>query len=320
MTLTAPRLRACFAILLAFALAGCGPARPYAECDPAAPQDVMRPASEQAIVDVSPPETATLGPQWRSPVDGMVLVYVPAGGFLMGASSEDPNALDDERPQHNVYLDAYWIDSTEVTNAMYALCVAVGACTPPAEDASFSRSPYYSHPTCAGYPVVHVTWLQAHDYYEWAARRLPTEAEWEKAARGTDGRRFPWGDQAPTGTLANLCGSECPSEPNAPSIDDGFFDTAPVGSFPAGASPYGVLDMAGNVWEWVADWWQADYYATSPETNPSGPSTGFTRVARGGCFTNPPAGIRTTVRASLTPTVPTGEFGGFRCALSATPQ
>ncbi|MEW6567810.1 MAG: SUMF1/EgtB/PvdO family nonheme iron enzyme [Chloroflexota bacterium] len=246
----------------------------------------------------------------------MVLVFVPEGEFLMGASSADPEAFDNEKPQHNVYLEAYWIDSTEVTNAMYALCVADGACTPPGEDASFSRSPYYSHPTCAGYPVIQVTWQQAQDYCEWAGRRLPTEAEWEKAARGTDGRIYPWGNQPPDGTRANLCGSECPNEANVPSIDDGFFDTAPVGTYPAGASPYGALDMAGNVWEWVADWWQPDYYATSPTVNPSGPSNGDTSVARGGSFANPPTGIRTTVRASLLPTASTAEFGGFRCAIS----
>jgi len=313
----APRLRASFAILVAFALAGCGPTRPYAECDPAAPQDVMRPASEQAIVDVSPPETAMLGTQWRAPVDGMVLVYVPAGEFLMGASSEAPDAFEDERPQHNVYLDAYWIDSTEVTNAMYGLCVASGSCTPPTEDASFSRSPYYSHPTCAGYPVVQVTWLQAHDYCEWAARRLPTEAEWEKAARGTDGRRFPWGDQAPTGTLANLCGSECRAEPRESNVDDGFIETSPVGSFPAGASPYGALDMAGNVLEWVTDWGRADYYSVSPEVNPSGPSTGDTRVLRGGSFVQLPVGITASARIFLLPAA-SNEYGGFRCALTAS--
>jgi formylglycine-generating enzyme required for sulfatase activity len=247
----------------------------------------------------------------------MVLVFVPEGEFLMGASVTDVEAFDDERPQHTVYLDAYWIDSTEVTNAMYAQCVADGACTLPDEEASFSRSPYYTSPTCARYPVVQVTWEQAQAYCEWAGRRLPTEAEWEKAARGTDGRIYPWGNDAPDGSRANLCGSECPNEANAPGIDDGFFDTAPVGNYPAGASPYGALDMAGNVWEWVADWWQAGYYAVSPAANPGGPSSGETRVARGGSFANPPAAIRATVRASLLPTASTGDFGGFRCAVTA---
>jgi formylglycine-generating enzyme required for sulfatase activity len=318
MAVTAPRVRANITLLMALALAGCGPVRPYAGCDPASEQDLAHSWTQQPIADVPAPGTATIGSQWRSLVDGMVLVYVPAGTFVMGASSTDPEAFENEMPQHDVYLDAFWIDSTEVTNAMYALCVADGACTPPAEDASFSRSPYYSHPTCAEYPVIQVTWEQAQGYCEWARRRLPTEAEWEKAARGTDGRVFPWGDQEPDGTRANLCGSECPNEANAPTVDDGFFDTSPVGTYPAGASPYGVLDMAGNVWEWVADWWQATYYAVSPAVNPTGPSTGDTRVARGGSFANPPVGIRVTARASLLPTASTGEFGGFRCALSAS--
>jgi formylglycine-generating enzyme required for sulfatase activity len=313
---TAPRACASITFLVAFGLAGCSPVRPHTGCDPASEQDHVLSGPQQPISNVSPPPTATIGSQWLSPVDRMILVYVPAGTFIMGASSTDPDAFENEKPQHSVYLDAYWIDSTEVTNAMYALCVADGECTSPAEDASFSRSLYYSHPTCGGYPVIQITWQQAHDYCAWAGRRLPTEGEWEKAARGTDGRVFPWGNQAPDGTRANLCGSECPNEANDPAIDDGFFDTAPVGSYPAGASPYGTLDMAGNVWEWVADWGQADYYSVSPAVDPLGPSTGDTRVLRGGAFTSPPQGIRVTNRTFLTPTVPTGEFGGFRCALS----
>jgi len=308
------RIRRGLLMLGVIGVASCSPITPSVGCDPGVPQG-------ESIDGTGAAQSGVLGPSmtWRSPVDGMVLVYVPAGEFLMGASALDADALDEEKPQHRVYLDSYWIDSTEVTNAMYAVCVSQGACTPPGEEASFSRREYYSHPACSGYPVVHITWQQAHDYCRWAGRRLPTEAEWEKAARGTDRRIYPGGNEEPDGSRANLCGSVCPNEANEPSIDDGFFDTSPVGAYPAGASPYGALDMAGNVWEWVADWGDARYYSVSPYSNPTGPETGHMRVLRGGAFTSPPPAIRVTVRAFLNATVSSGEFGGFRCAASSVP-
>jgi len=304
-----------FALVLAAAIAAgsCGPSRPSAGCDPAALQELDPPGPR-----ADPPASAELGGTWRSPVDGMVLVYVPAGDFLMGASSADPDALEDESPAHNVYLDAYWVDSTEVTNAMYGRCVAEGDCAAPAEEASFSRSSYYSDSSCAGYPVIQVTWQQADDYCAWTGRRLPTEAEWEKAARGTDGRLFPWGNQVPTDAIANLCGSECRIEPRDSAIDDGFPDTAPVGSFPGDSSPYGAFDMAGNVAEWVADRGQVDYYSASPSDNPAGPTTGDTRVFRGGVFATLSGGARLSFRSYLLPSA-SSEFIGFRCAVSASP-
>jgi formylglycine-generating enzyme required for sulfatase activity len=245
----------------------------------------------------------------------MSLVFVPEGESLMGASEGDLYATSDEHPEHVVFLDAFWIDSTEVTNAMYAHCVAEGACSRVAEDASLSREDYFSDASCRGYPVVEVSWLQAEAYCRWADRRLPTEAEWEKAARGTDGRVYPWGDAAPTGATANLCGNNCPNEANTPEIDDGFYDTSPVGSYPAGVSPYGALDMAGNVWEWVADWGDTHYYSTAPRENPMGPETGEFRVARGGSFMSPAEGVRTTIRAYFPADLSGGPYTGFRCAL-----
>ncbi len=280
-------------------------------CSPAAPQEGFPPGSHD-----TPPASAEAGATWRSPVDGMVMVYVPAGEFIMGASSDDPYALDWETPAHTVFLDAYWIDSTEVTNAMYAMCVADGACTSPMEKRSFSRSSYYEDASCGSYPVIHVTWQQAHDYCQWAGRRLPTEAEWEKAARGTDCRIFPWGNDQPTTAMANLCGEECRMEPRESGFSDGFPDTAPVGFFTGDVSPYGAYDVAGNVAEWVADRGQPDYYSISPERNPGGPSTGETRVIRGGFFGVTLRGARLSARSFLLPTT-SSEYDGFRCAVPA---
>lgn len=300
--------------LAAVLLAACERGPALSRCDPEAPYVT-------ALQDgrLSPPSSPAAGDFWQSPADGMILKYVPAGDFVMGAAEDDPYGTPDERPQHEVLLDAFWIDATEVTNAMYSLCVREGSCTTPAKDSSLSRKLYFPEPSCAGYPVVEVSWQQAYEYCQWAGRRLPTEAEWEKAARGTDGRMYPWGNEPPTGELANFCGTDCTNEANAPTVDDGFFDTSPVGAYPDGASPYGALDMAGNVWEWVADWGRADYYSSSPSANPLGPASGEARVARGGSFMSPPEGMRVTVRAFLSPDVSAGAFGGFRCAISAVP-
>ncbi len=176
-----------------------------------------------------------------------------------------------EAPQHTVYLDAYSIDKYEVANARYQACVDAGGCTAPHDPSSATRTSYYGNPDYAGYPVINVDWGQAETFCAWEGKRLPSEAEWEKAARGTDGRIYPWGNQNPTCDLANgvVQGKRCVG------------DTSPVGSYAAGASPYGVMDMAGNVWEWVNDWYDENYYSHSPASNPPGPATGDTRVAAG---------------------------------------
>ncbi len=198
--------------------------------------------------------------------DGMTLLYVPAGEFTMGNNSGNAN----EKPEHKVYLDAFWIDQTEVTNAMYAKCVKAGACQAPSSTKSYTRDSYYGNPQFDTYPVVYVAWNDAKQYCTWAGRRLPTEAQWEKAARGTDGRIYPWGDQAPDKTRLNY------------NFEVG--DMTQVGAYPTGASPYGALDMAGSVWEWVADWYGETYYASSPGRNPTGPTSGDARVLRGGSW------------------------------------
>jgi len=136
----------------------------------------------------------TIGASQVSTKDGMLLMYVPAGEFLMGSLDSDHNATADEKPRSTVYLDTFWIDQTEVTNAQYTLCVQAGTCLAPLYDGSNTRDSYFSYSQYANYPVVFVTWDDAFNYCKWVDRRLPTEAEWEKAARGPDGRTYPWGE------------------------------------------------------------------------------------------------------------------------------
>jgi len=218
----------------------------------------------------TPTPTPGIGSTWTSPMDKMEMVYVPAGSFLMGSSDADPLATSEEKPQHSVTLDAFWIDRTEVTQRMYRLCVDAHACGEPTIIDSATRFPYWGDPEGRYeiYPVIHVNWNMAQTYCEWAGRRLPTEAEWEKAARGTDGRLYPWGNDPPNHDLANY--------------DSYFGDTLNVGRYPKGASPYGAVDMAGNVDEWVSDWYSATYYEDSPAANPTGPDSGEKKVLRGG--------------------------------------
>jgi formylglycine-generating enzyme required for sulfatase activity len=246
-----------------------------------------------------------------SPKDGMVMISIPAGEFTMGSSrAEDPQALDEEIPQHTVYLNEYWMDKTEVSNAQYALCVADGACTRPANNVSSTRGSYYDDSQFADYPVIYVSWSQAAAYCAWAGRRLPTEAEWEKAARGTDARIYPWGNIF-DGTLVNYCDINCRTDWRDPLFDDGYIETSPVGEYTAGASAYGILDLAGNAYEWVADWFAP--YSRDHQMNPAGPDSGQERIMRGGAWGDDRAHVRTTIRSHLN-----GEswmdFIGFRCA------
>jgi formylglycine-generating enzyme required for sulfatase activity len=240
--------------------------------------------------------------------DGSVMVYVPAGEFLMG--SPPGEGEDVEHPQHTIYLSEFWIDKTEVTNAQYRKCVEIGACRVPTCDWG---EPTYSDSSKADHPMVCVSWQDAKAYCGWAGKRLPTEAEWEKAARGTDGRKYPWGDDfhCQRGNFNDETETSSYVVPGGEGCD-GYARTAPVGSFVSGASPYGALDMAGNVREWCQDWYDADYYASSPQRDPQGPSLGEYRVARGGSWSGFEWYLRAADRFWLDPDACYG-YLGFRC-------
>jgi formylglycine-generating enzyme required for sulfatase activity len=232
-------------------------------------------------------------------LDPVPMVTIPAGEFLMG----NPEGIGraDEWPQRSVYLDRFSIDQVEVTNERYmAFVAATGHRTPPNP---YGTGPLVSIKGLEELPVVQTTWYDANAYCAWAKKRLPTEAEWEKAARGTDGRKFPWGNDAATPKRANF-DREWDEEKTL----------LPVGSLPEGDSPYGVKDMAGNAREWVSDWYTPDYYRQAPNRNPQGPEKkGVVRSIRGGSWHSPVSDITTSARGR-------GGFAlqthgtGFRCA------
>lgn len=224
-----------------------------------------------------------------------VRVFVPAGDFRMG--SKYGNA--DELPTRQVSLDPFWIDRTEVTNSQYSACVEAGACAPVAKHASATRQSYYNDARFADYPVLWANWMDAAAYCLWAGGRLPTEAEWEYAARGPKAPQFPWGNKSPTCSLArfDLCSAD---------------DTGNVSSYADGASWVGALNMAGNVMEWVNDYYDEGYYAASPDENPPGPLTGSHRVLRGGSWASNKFSLRAAKRFHLPPDVGADRIG-FRC-------
>ncbi len=321
-------------LVIAFALygpRGASPATPISQRSPTAPVVVVltsvpsnTPASSTAApssplaptplplaTTPPPPPTASPAPATTStPIAGatrvasadhMVEVFVPAGSFTMGNDSGAP----DQRPAHPVNLGSFWIDRTEVTNAMYALCVSAGVCAAPQQTRSISRPSYFGTSAFDNFPVLFVSWNQAQTYCAWAGRRLPTEAEWEKAARGPDQRLYPWGNQAPDPQRLNF----------GPS---GLGDTVAVGHYPSNASPYGALDMAGNAWEWVADWYDPGYYAVSPAQDPPGPAKtgcpqGDCKVLRGGSWDSRDDQVTTTARLFFGPNDSRDAFT-IRCA------
>jgi formylglycine-generating enzyme required for sulfatase activity len=228
--------------------------------------------------------------------DGMLLMYVPAGEFTMGSDSDS-----DEQPIHQVHTEAFWIDQTEVTNAMYARCVNDNQCDPPNNINSDTHESYFGNSEFDDFPVIYVSWEDAKAYCQWAERRLPTEAEWEKASRGTDARIYPWGNAEPKDSLLNF--------------NQNIGDTTEVGSYPQGASIYGTLDMSGNVWEWVNDWYDSTYYQNSPSSNPLGPSTGEYKVLRGGSWYDSDNSVRSANRDGSNPTYTNSNIG-FRCSRS----
>ena len=229
----------------------------------------------------------------RRDTDGMEMVYVPEGSFTMGSW----DGQDDEVPVREVYLDGYWIDKFEVTNRQYEQCVNAGVCAKPAQTYSNTRNSYFGNSQFADYPVIFIKWNDAQKYCRWVNADLPTEAQWEKAARGTDQRRYAWGDAEPNADRAN-------------SLNE-YDDTLQVGSFPAGVSPYGAYDMTGNVWEWTRDYFSLKY-DPNDTWNPLGVSGGDEKVMRGGSWLSIDMITRAANRNDRSPNY-TDNTIGFRC-------
>jgi formylglycine-generating enzyme required for sulfatase activity len=259
------------------------------------------------------------------------MVQIPAGQFFMGSDGKD--AGDNEKPSHNVTVDSVCMDLYEVTAKKYKACSDVGKCRraptevewpkiTDAERATYSPLCTGADPAKADHPITCVTWQMADTYCKAEGGRLPTEAEWEYATRGPDGRIYPWGDDSPTAAHLNACDAQCLAWAKAHRVDlkaleaadDGFATTAPVGQFPKGRSRFGPYDVVGNVWEWVADWYGD--YAPDALQNPTGPATGERKVIRGGAWN---AGVPTWLRPSFRyAQVPAAQsYGiGFRCVKS----
>jgi formylglycine-generating enzyme required for sulfatase activity len=257
------------------------------------PPETEAPVTESAL----PLAPVTLGgPQSGETIkwiDGSALVYIPAGSFSMGYGGD--------APVHSVNLSGYWIQQTKVTNRMYDQCVKAGVCSSPTQELG---GPVFTNPEFASHPVVGVNWDQAQAYCTWIQGSLPTEAQWEKAARGANGNTYPWGNIEPTCDLLNY--ANC------------YGRTTNTNNYDAGKSPFGVFDMAGNVFEWVADWYDSNYYPTSPADNPTGPASGQYRGVRGSSFETAEEQVITAIRRFNEPN-DSGRDIGFRCAV-ANPQ
>jgi serine/threonine protein kinase len=299
--------------------------------------DATEPAKLTAVPTDTPTSEPRTGPPmgidpgdtWTRPTDTMTLVYVPMGTFAMGSDDEqvdqalewcytdfgdcERDLFTDEQPAHIVTLDSFWIDETEVTNDQYRKCVDTGQCEAPTT--CDWGEPTFQTPSQANYPVLCVDWYGAEAYCEWVGGRLPTEAEWEFAARGPEGFSYPWGDEFDC-SRANLDDETLIDDFVVAGGEgcDGYASTAPAGSFYTGASWVGMLDAAGNQWEWVNDWY-GDYAATV-EMNPSGPQTGEAKVLRGGSWLSMASWARSAFRFGDDPEVRDGEYG-FRCVVPA---
>ena len=250
-----------------------------------------------------PPEVLFAPPTTR---DGAPMVKVPVGAFPMGVPQGDRDGGRDEYPRHDVFVDTFLIDTFEVTNGRYLEFVKATGHRVPQHSKNPTRNLWEGDAiadSLTDRPVINVDWFDAEAYCTWANKRLPTEAEWEKAAKGTADRRFPWGDIEPTMKHLNF---------NQRWI--GEKTLMPVGSYEAGKSPFGVYDMAGNVWEWINDWYDAKYYEKSPTKNPKGPETGTKKVIRGAGWQNETPTVRIFTRVNSDPTI-RNESTGFRCAM-----
>jgi formylglycine-generating enzyme required for sulfatase activity len=282
-----------YCLILTFLLSACGTPTPVVIVVTATPL----PPTEAPIIEPTPAPTlvpvALSGPQSGTTmkwIDGSTLVYVPASGFIMGNNGFDA-------PIHNVTLDGFWIYQTKVTNRMFAQCVAVGACTTPTQELG---GPVYSNPEYANHPVVGVTWDQSQAYCAWSQGQLPTEAQWEKSARGIEGNAYPWGNEKPACDFLNL--GYCTGR------------TSEVNAFSSGVSPYGLYDMAGNIFEWVSDWYGETYYKDAPSVNPTGPESGQYRSIRGSSFESDFNQVESAIRHFGGQTYHSRDLG-FRCVV-----
>lgn len=248
-------------------------------------------ADESAIPLYDGKPGKKVGDMRINPKDGAEMVWVPAGEFIMGSN----DGFDDAKPQRNVHLDGYWVYKYPVTVAQYRkYCEST--------ERNMPRPPLWGWQD--NHPIVLVSWESAVDYAEWAGASLPTEAQWEKAARGTDGRTYPWGNDWDLTKFAN-------------SVEERLMSTQPVGSYPDGASPYGALDMVGNVWEFCSDWYGIEYYKSQPSSNPKGPDSGVARTARGGSwiFVDAKEDFRCFNRGAIAPNL-RYDYYGFRCVVN----
>ncbi|HHZ83366.1 MAG TPA: hypothetical protein EYN60_05055 [Nitrospirales bacterium] len=275
----------CVGLVLVFS--GCSSTTPAVH--PAATSQV----SEHAVT-ASPASAAEMALRTDVP-----MALIPAGEFPMGSVKGSTHAKMSEGPQRMVFLDAYYVDVYEVTTKDYAKFLLA---TQPQAPKAWNQVDFAKH---GDRPVVGVTWDDAVAYCTWVGKRLPTEAEWEKAARGTDGRQYPWGNEAPTSDRATLTKKW-----------DGYDTPTPVGSLEAGKSPYGIYDMAGNAMEWVSDWYDQNYYDTAPSKNPTGPETGKAGVVRGGGWGFLPKDVRAANRINPPHETRCTNIG-FRCAKHA---
>jgi formylglycine-generating enzyme required for sulfatase activity len=319
-----------FILVLSLIISGCGPGQTFEPTLTPVPPLTPIPISTNtqlptaiptATPTAQPTATATVKPT-ATPIlsigsittreDGMVMVYIPSGPFTMGSNADtvlkecqshvsfcQRNWFVDEEPIHTVTLDAYWIDQNEVTNGRYAKCEQAGICRPPSNYSSSTRKSYYGDTQYANYPVIYVDWNQAQTYCEWVGAKLPSEAQWEKASRGTDGRTYPWGEGIDE-TYANFF------------LMKNGGDTKPVRSYESGKSTYGAYDLAGNVFEWVADLY--DVYPGGDKT--VSPDFGTTyRIERGGGWGSLFSDVRSAVRFGIKPDTTTNLLG-FRCTRS----
>jgi len=298
------------ALLLMLILSGCimqtpiQPAQPVVEEEP----EVISTEATESSAEVSG-EPVSESTAFELP-EGMVLI--PATKYMMGCDPEHNNGYScppDELPQHEVSLSAYAIDIHEVTNAQYAACVAAGACAAPVAIASQAREDYYTNTKLTNYPMINVKWEAAQAYCTWAGKRLPTEAEWELAAKGSTPKAYAWGDEAPDCSKANIYQNAFMSACVG--------DTVAVGSYPAGASEFRVMDMTGNVWEWVADNYVEGFYSLSPTENPLAVEANQVNVVRGGGWASNWLAVRVTSRA-YDLSLYSGPDLGFRCAMDGS--